>query len=102
MITGQRTIPQEIPDVAHAKVRSYEEDFPHRVVERVLSLFSSRRKGDSLTPSPAGECLRPPPPVVLGEGHTRLREREWESPNSDEGTDTAWYSIGIYVLSDLP
>ncbi len=30
----------------------------------------------------------PPPPLLWlrGEGHTRLRERGWESPNSDKGT----------------
>ncbi len=30
----------------------------------------------------------PPPTRFWGEGHTRWRERCWESPNSDEGTYT--------------
>jgi hypothetical protein len=29
----------------------------------------------------------PPPPLVPGGKHTRLREMGWGSPNSDEGTD---------------
>jgi hypothetical protein len=33
------------------------------------------------------------PPSPRGRGHTRLRVRGWESPNSDEGTYTV-----IYVL----
>jgi hypothetical protein len=39
-----------------------------------------------------------PPPLCLGGGgvHTRLRERWWGSPNSNEGTDTA--VLSIYVL----
>jgi hypothetical protein len=41
-------------------------------VGRVLSFFSSRWNWNS--PSPAGECAPPPPPLVPGgEGHTRLR-----------------------------
>jgi hypothetical protein len=36
------------------------------------------------------------PHPVLGEGHTRWRERGWESPNSDEGTYTV--VLFIYVL----
>jgi hypothetical protein len=52
-------------------------------VGRVVSFFSSRRNWDSPNPSPAGEC---PPPGPRGERHTRLRERGWESPKSDEGT----------------
>jgi hypothetical protein len=32
-----------------------------------------------------------------GGGHTRLRERGWGSPNSDEG-HTLWYYIYLYVL----
>jgi hypothetical protein len=38
----------------------------------------------------------PPPLWYRGEGHTRWRERGWESPNSDEVTYTvqcAWYSV---------
>jgi hypothetical protein len=65
----------------------------HRV-SRVLSFFSSRRNWDSPTPSPAGECALPP--LVRGEGHTRWREKGWESPNSDEGTYTA--VLYLYTL----
>ncbi len=39
----------------------------------------------SPNPSPASECA---PPRFWGEGHTRWREKGWESPNSDEGTST--------------
>jgi hypothetical protein len=38
-------------------------------------------------PLTAGVCA-PPPPLVPGEGHTRLREEGVGGPNSDEGTDT--------------
>ncbi len=57
----------------------------HRV-DRVLGFFSSRPNWDSPTPSHGGEF--PSPPLVKGEGHTRLRERGWGGPSSDEGTDT--------------
>jgi hypothetical protein len=40
----------------------------------------------------------PPPPRFWGEGHTRWRERGWESPNSDEGTYTV--VLCIYVLCE--
>ncbi len=53
----------------------------------MLSFFSSRQNWDSPTPLAAGECT--PPPLFgpgVGVGHTRLRERGWGSPNSDEGT----------------
>ncbi len=53
------------------------------------SFFFSRRNWDSPNPSPAGECA---PPLVPG-GGTRLRERGWESPNSDEGT----YTVVLYI-----
>jgi hypothetical protein len=55
----------------------------------VLGLFSSCRNWDlSSHPLTAGECA-PPPLLVPGEGHTRLREeRGVGGPNSDEGTDT--------------
>ncbi len=62
-------------------------------VGRVLSFFSSRRNWDSPNPSPAGECA-PPPPWFWGEGHTRWRQRGWESPNSHEGTCTGT----LYIL----
>jgi len=57
----------------------------HRV-DRVLSFFSSRPNLDSPTPLPAGECVTPP--RFGGGEHTRLPEREWGSPNSDEQTNT--------------
>ncbi len=66
----------------------------HRV-GRVLRFFTSRRNWDFPHPSPAGECA--PPPRFWGEGHTRWRERGWESPNSDEGTYTVVLFIYIYT-----
>jgi hypothetical protein len=33
------------------------------------------------------------PPLLRGEGHTRWRERGWESPNSYEGT----YTVVLYI-----
>ncbi len=63
-------------------------------VGRVLSFFSNRQNWDSPNPSPAGECALPL--WIRGEGHTRWRERGWESPNSDEGTLTVVFFI--YVL----
>jgi hypothetical protein len=53
-------------------------------VDRVLSFFSSRQNWESSSPSPEGECA--PSLWIRGEGHTRWRERGWESPNSFEGT----------------
>ena len=38
------------------------------------------------------------PPWFWGEGHTRWRERDWETLNSDEGTYTAWYFLYIRTL----
>ncbi len=35
----------------------------------------------------------PPPPLNRGEGHTRWREKGWESPNSDEGT----YTVVLFI-----
>jgi hypothetical protein len=39
----------------------------------------------------------PPPPLVPG-GHTRLPERGWESPNTDEGTDTVVLCLYMYLV----
>ncbi len=39
-------------------------------------------------PSPAGECIPPPPPEPKVGGHTCLQVRGGVGPNSDEGTDT--------------
>ncbi len=67
-------------DWREVKVRLHS---PWHRVGRVQSFFSSHRNWDSPNPSPAGECA---PLRFWGEGHTRWRERGWESPNSDEGT----------------
>jgi hypothetical protein len=41
--------------------------------------------------------------VFRGEGHTRWKEREWESPKSDEGTYTVVLFICMYfVLVSIP
>ncbi len=56
-------------------------------------LFSSRRNWDSPNPSPAGACA--PPLWFRGEGHTRWRERGWESPNSNEGP----YTVVLFVYT---
>jgi hypothetical protein len=37
-------------------------------------------------------------PLIGGEGHTRWRERGWESPNSDEGTYTVVLCICTYFV----
>ncbi len=71
-------------------------DAPDHRVGRVLSFFSSRRNWDFPNPSPAGECA--PPPRFWGEGHTRWRERGWESPNSDEGMYTVVLFIFMYFV----
>jgi hypothetical protein len=63
---------------------------------RVLSFFSNRRNWSSPTPLAAGECA--PPPFGRGGGHTRLRERGWGSPNSDEGTHTVVLCIYKYFV----
>ncbi len=75
----------------------------HRV-GRVLNFFSSRRNWDSPNPSPGGECAHP---RFWGEGHTRWRERGWESPNSDEGAYTVVfflysYFVIVHTIRDLP
>ncbi len=64
-------------------------------VGRVLSFSPvvGIRNWNSPNPSPAGECV--PPPPVLGGGHTRWRERGWESPNSGEGT----YTVVLFILT---
>ncbi len=45
--------------------------------------MSPRRNWDSPNPSLASDCALPP---EGGGGHTCLRVRGWESPDSDEGT----------------
>ncbi len=64
-------------------------------------LFSSRRNWDSHTPSPAGENAPPPPLWFRGDGHTRWRERGWESPNSDDGTYTVVLWKYMYFVMQL-
>ncbi len=55
----------------------------------MLSLFSSRWNWDFPTPSPAGKCA--PTHLVLGGGHTRLREMRWGVPIPTRG-QTLWYA----------
>jgi hypothetical protein len=61
-------------------------NFRHRI-DRVLGIFSSRPNWDSPTLH-LQASLSPPPLVQRGGVHTRLRERAWCGPNSDEGTDS--------------
>ncbi len=63
---------------------------PHRV-DRVLGFFSSRPNWD--LPHPQASVS--PPLIPKGGGHSRLRERVWVGPNSDEGT-TSVGSLGTY------
>ncbi len=69
----------------------------HRV-GRVLSFFCSRRNWDSPNPYPQASVL--PPPVSGGRGSLAVREREWESPNSDEGTYTVVLFIYTYFVGE--
>ncbi len=59
-------------------------------------LFLQRRNWNSPTPLGAGGCA--PHPLVRGGGHTRLRQRGWGSPNSDEGTYTVVLCICKYFV----
>jgi hypothetical protein len=53
-------------------------------------------------PTPHPQASVPPFPSG-GEGHTSWREREWESPNSDEGTYTVvLFTYPSNVLSSTP
>ncbi len=65
--------------------------FRHRV-GRVLSFSPVVGIGTPPTPHPQASV---PPPLLWfrGEGHTRWRERGWESPNSDEGT----YTVVLFI-----
>ncbi len=67
------------------------EGVEHRV-GRVLSFFPVVGIGTPPTPHPQANVPSP------GEGHTRWRERGWESPNSDEGTYTVVLFIYMYFL----
>ncbi len=62
--------------------------------------FQSSNLG-SPTPSHAGECVTPPPFGSGGGGHTRLRERGWGSPNSNEDRHCMWYSRYICTVCTL-
>ncbi len=62
-------------------------------------LFSSRRNWDSPNPFPAGEC--PLPPWFREEGHTRWRERGWESPNSNFHHGKKKLQLGHYPPTEL-
>jgi hypothetical protein len=70
---------------------------PHRV-GRVLSFFPVVGIGTPPTPNPQGSVPPPPSRFCGGEGRTRWRERGWESPNSDEGTDTMVLFIYTYFV----
>jgi hypothetical protein len=76
-------------------VHMYIDSTIHRV-GRVISFFFSRRNWDSPTPTAAGECS---PLPLVGGGHTRLRERGWGSPISDEGTYTVVLCIYKYFVA---
>jgi hypothetical protein len=70
-------------------------------VGRVLSFFSSRLNWDSPNHSPAGKCA--PLPLVPGwggGGQPFCRERGWESPNTDEGTNTVVLYICVYFVGE--
>ncbi len=60
----------------------------HRV-GKVLSFFSRELE----LPHPISRWRVCVSPFGPGGGHTRLRERGWGSPNSDEGT----YTVVLYV-----
>jgi hypothetical protein len=54
--------------------------------------------GTPPTSSPPAS-VPPPPPRFLGVGHTRWRERGWESPITTRGR-TLWYSLYLRTLCD--
>jgi hypothetical protein len=76
----------------------------HHRVGRVLSF--SQVVGIGTPPIPHPQA-RVPPSRFWGEGHTRWRERGWESPNSDEGTCTVvlfiytYFVVYMYELSKI-
>jgi hypothetical protein len=55
------------------------------------------QSSELVLPQPLTVCATPPP-RFWGEGHTRWRERGWESPISDEGTYTVVLFIYRYFL----
>ncbi len=46
--------------------------------------MSPRWNWDSPTPLAASECALPPPPYQRVGGHTRLLQKRWGSPNSND------------------
>ncbi len=81
----QRDVVQYMYTCTH-KVRTYKE---------YHSVCPSSELG--LPPPPHPQASVPPPPCFWGEGNTRWRERDWESPNSDEER-TLWYSLYVRTL----
>jgi hypothetical protein len=74
---------------------------PTHRVGRVLSFSPVAGIGTPPTPHPQASVL--PPLWFRGEGHTRWRERGWESPNSNEWTmDIHCGTLYIYVLCAPP
>jgi len=59
----------------------------------VLSFSSVVGIGTPPTPHPQGQ-FAPPPLLFWVEGHTRWRDRGWESPNSEEGT----YNVAPFIF----
>jgi hypothetical protein len=73
-------------------------------VDRVLSLFSSRRDWDSPNPSPACECV-PPPFGSEGRAHSLAREGLGESQfrRGDIHCGTLYYMyFVIYMYRNVP
>jgi hypothetical protein len=64
------------------------------IVDSVLAFSPVVGIGTSLPPHPQASV--PPPFGSGGEGHTRLRERGWGSPNSNEGTYTVVLKVYVY------
>ncbi len=75
---------------------AYSKSVNHRV-GRVLSFFSSRRNWGMGLPS-TRPFSRRRVLLVRGEGHTRLRERGWGSPNSDETECVSRYQCFILLI----
>jgi hypothetical protein len=69
----------------------------HHRVDRVLSFLSSRPNWASPPPHTQASVY-PSPLVPRGGGQTRLRERGWGSPNSNEGTDTVVLKVYMYLV----
>jgi hypothetical protein len=79
-----------LPEKSHEKKRTSSKPDTHCLhrVDKVLSFFSSRPNWEPPPPLKHTQAHVPPPPFWFrGEGHIRLRERGWDSSNSDEGTD---------------